>query len=151
VSAVSAVRAIVIGGVLGLAVALGPRAAVAGPTPCAATPGYQVVLESDAVDPEVFLWDSKTRLVDYAAGLWNSTQAIFRHTVLAEPGTHAVVITCIPAMAHPRFSTGIEDVVGVRVTTGPYRGRYGWVLSSDAHVPRPTGQSAVLPGSPSQR
>jgi hypothetical protein len=111
---------------------------------CAAPAGGRVVLESDAVDPDVFLWDSRTRLVNYAAGQWGNTRAIFAHTMLAEPGTLALIVSCIPSAAHPRFAAGNEDAIGVRVMSGPYRGRYGWVLSSDIHVPRPTGESANL-------
>ncbi len=111
---------------------------------CTANPGGKVVLESDAVDPDVFLWDSRTRLIDYAAGQWGNTQAIFAHTVLAEPGTQATVIACFPSAAHPKFSTGDEDAIGVKIMSGPYKGRYGWVLSSDIHPSRnPAGQSAI--------
>jgi hypothetical protein len=113
-------------------------------TLCTVTPGGRVVLESDAVDPDVFLWDSRERLIDYAAGQWGDTRAIFAHTVLAEPGTQAMVVACFPSVAHPKFSTGDEDAIGVKIMSGPHRGRYGWVLSSDIHLGRsPTGQSAV--------
>jgi hypothetical protein len=111
---------------------------------CTVTPGGRVVLESDAVDPDVFLWDSRDRLIDYAAGAWGNTRAIFAHTVLAEPGTQAMVVACYPSVAHPKFSTGDEDAIGVKIMSGPHRGRYGWVLSSDIHLSHgPAGQSAV--------
>ena len=114
------------------------------PALCTVTPGGRVILESDAVDPDVFLWDSRGRLVDYAAGRWDDTRAIFAHTLLAEPGTQAQVVACIPAVAHPRFSTGNEDAIGVRIVSGPHRGRYGWVLSSDIHLTRgASGQSSA--------
>jgi hypothetical protein len=122
--------------------------AAAATTLCTQNPGGRVVLESDAVDPDVFLWDSRTRLVDYAAGQWGNTRAIFAHTVLAEPGTRAAVVACVPAAAHPKYSTGDEDAIGVKIMSGPYKGRYGWVLSSDIHPSRtPAGQSAVNPPS----
>jgi hypothetical protein len=124
-----------------LALSLGPAAAA---SICTATPGGRVVLESDAVDPDVFLWDSRTRLIDYAAGQWGNTRAIFAHTVLAEPGTQATVVSCFPSVAHPKFSTGDEDAIGVKIMNGPYKGRYGWVLSSDIHPSKNAGgQSAV--------
>jgi hypothetical protein len=110
---------------------------------CALPPGGRVVLESDAVDPDVFLWDSRLRLVDYAAGEWGNTHAIFAHTVLAEPGTQALIVACVPAAAHPRFSTGDEDAIGIKVMSGEYRGRYGWVLSSDIRPARPSGDALV--------
>ena len=111
---------------------------------CSAVPGGRVLLASDAVDPDVFLWDSRTRLADYAAGSWGNTRAIFAHTMLAEPGTLALVVSCVPAAAHPKFSPGDEDAIGVRIVSGPYRGRYGWVLSSDIHVPHASGDGAIL-------
>jgi hypothetical protein len=117
-------------------------------TTCTALPGGRIVLESDAVDPDVFLWDSRSRLVDYAAGEWGNTRAIFAHTVLAPPGTQAMVVACVPGVAHPKFSTGDEDAIGVKVTSGRYRGRYGWVLSSDIRVHR--GASASVIGSPKE-
>ena len=111
---------------------------------CTAPPGGRVILQSDDVDPDVFLWDSRTRLVSYTAGEWGNTRAIFAHTLLAEPGTKALVVSCISGVAHPKFSTGDEDAIGVKVVSGPYRGRYGWVLSSDIHEPRPSDSSAVV-------
>lgn len=110
--------------------------------PCAVTNGGRVVLESDAVDPDVFIWDSRARLVDYAAGQWGNTRAIFAHTLLTEPGTPAAVVACVAGVAHPKFGTGDEDAVGVKVVAGRYRGRYGWVLSSDTHL------RAVAPSPP---
>jgi hypothetical protein len=127
----------------GFALAGRAQAAV---TLCAQNPGGRVMLESDAVDPDVFLWDSRTRLVDYAAGQWGNTRAIFAHTVLAEPGTRATVVACVPSAAHPKYSAGDEDAIGVKIMNGPYKGRYGWVLSSDIHPSRtPAGQSAAAP------
>jgi hypothetical protein len=85
---------------------------------CSLAPGGRVMLASDAVDPDVFLWDSRDRLVDYTAGEWGNTRQIFSHTVLTEPGTSALVVACVARAAHPRYGLGDE-----------------------AHV-EPTGQSA---------
>jgi len=121
--------------VAGLTIA---RAAAAG---CGVTIGGHVSLQSDAVDPDVFLWDSRDRMVEFAAGQWGNTRAIFAHTMLAEPGTQALIVSCFPSVAHPKFSTsGDQDAIGVKVLNGPYRGRYGWVLSSDIH-PMHTGNA----------
>ena len=103
---------------------------------CAVNVGWRVVLASDAVDPDVFVWDSRGRLIDYAAGQWGNTQTIFAHTMLAQPGTQALVVTCAPGQAHPKYSSTDEDLVGVKVLTGQFRGRYGWVLASDTHPMR---------------
>jgi hypothetical protein len=122
--------------VFGCTGAAGPR--------CSSEPGGRIMLASDAVDPDVFLWDSRERLIDYTGGDWGNTRQIFTHTLLTEPGTLALVVACIPRAAHPRYAVGEdEDAVGVRLTSGPNRGRYGWILSSDAHAQRtPAGQSA---------
>ena len=86
------------------------------------------------MDPDVFLWDSRSRMVDYAGGQWGNTRAIFTHTILARPGTQAVVVSCVAAAAHTNIGPGEEDAIGVKVIDGPHRGRYGWVLSSDIHL-----------------
>ncbi len=116
--------------------------------PCAAPAGGRIVLESDAVDPDVFLWDSRTRLVDYAAGQWGNTRSIFAHTVLAEPGTQATIVSCVAGVAHPKFGNGDEDAIGVKIVSGPYKGRYGWVLSSDVRIKgtsgAPTAQGSLV-------
>jgi hypothetical protein len=104
--------------------------------PCAIGVGWRVVLASDAVDPDVFVWDSRSRLVDYAAGRWSDTKTIFAHTVLAPSGTEAVVISCAGGVAHPKYASSEQDIIGVKVTRGQFRGRYGWVLASDAHPAR---------------
>ncbi len=100
---------------------------------CAIGTGGRVVLASDQVDPDVFLWDTRDRLVDFAAGHWNSSRTISEHTFLAKPGTRAVVIACTPAFAHPHYSDA-QDVIHVKVVTGPFRGKQGWVMSSDLHL-----------------
>ncbi len=107
---------------------------VAAAASCTAPAGGRIVLQSDAVDPDVFLWDSRTQLVDYAAGQWGNTRSIFAHTLLARPGTQALVVSCVAGVAHPKFGTGDEDAVGVKIVNGRYKGRFGWVLSSDTHV-----------------
>jgi hypothetical protein len=104
-----------------------------GAASCAVNVGWRVVLASDAVDPDVFVWDARGRLVDYAAGQWGNTKTIFAHTMLVQPGTQALVISCAPGQAHPKYQSGDEDIVGVKVLSGAFRGRYGWVLASDTH------------------
>jgi hypothetical protein len=127
-----------------LLVCFGISALAASAAPCAIPAGGRVMLAADAAEPDVFLWDSRTRLVEYVAGHWDSTRAIFAHTELAEPGTQALVVSCVAGIAHPNYGPADEDAVGVKVVSGRHRGRYGWVLSSDIHVARPNGQSAIL-------
>ncbi|MBC5799891.1 MAG: hypothetical protein GIX03_13015 [Candidatus Eremiobacteraeota bacterium] len=111
---------------------------------CRAPHGDRIVLASEAVDPDVFVWDSRDRLLTYAAGQWRDTRAIFAHTLLAEPGTQAVVISCSAVASRSAAPPGQPGTIGVRVMSGRYRGRYGWVLQSDTHLAsRPTGHAAV--------
>lgn len=132
-AASSAASARAAAGLLAFALVTAEPAAAA---PCSVNVGWHVVLASDAVDPDVFVWDSRPRLVDYAAGQWGDTKAIFAHTMLVRPGTQALVIACAAGQAHPKYSSSDEDVVGVKVLSGPFRGRYGWVLAGDAHPMR---------------
>ncbi len=114
-----------------------PPALAAGPAGCPSAPGGRVVLISDASDPEVFLWDSRDRLVDYAAG----------HTLLAEPGTQALIMTCVAGGPHANDDGVERETVGVKIVTGPYRGRYGWVLSSDVRPAHGSLRSLNVVGS----
>jgi hypothetical protein len=100
---------------------------------CALTPGAPVMLRSSDFDPDVLVWDSRQRAIDYVSGNIKSTSEVLTHTLLSKPGTHAVVIACDPASAKPRFAPLAEDTVGIKITSGPNRGRYGWVSSGDAH------------------
>lgn len=109
---------------------------------CTLAPGRRVMLASEAADPDVFLWDSRERLIDYAAGDWGNTRQIFAHTLLTEPGTYALVVACFPRAAHPRYALEDADALGVRLTSGRDRGRYGWILSSDAHDDRKPSRNA---------
>jgi hypothetical protein len=107
---------------------------------CVAARGTHVVLASQAMDPDVFVWDSMLRLSNYTAGKY-VTNDVLRHTLLVAAGTEAVVVTCRDRVAHPRFSTTDADAVGVKLSTGRYRGRYGWVISMDLRV---ASRSAAL-------
>lgn len=111
---------------------------------CDLRAGQQVVLASTSPDPDVFIWDSRARLVDYAAGVFDNAKAVMAHTTLAKPGTRALVMSCENGIVHPKYADNAFDAVGVRLMTGPYRGHYGWVASEDVHALRadrlPAGQ-----------
>ncbi len=55
------------------------------------------------------------------------------HSLLAKPGTRATVVQCAPGAIHSKYASDLEDAIGVRIQTGPNKGRYGWVTSEDAH------------------
>lgn len=106
----------------------------AGASPCALTNGEQVVLRSSDFDPDVLVWDSRQRAIDYVGGSIKNTSEVLTHTVLSKSGTRAIVIACDPGSSKPRYSALAEDTIGIKITTGPNRGRYGWVSSGDAHT-----------------
>lgn len=120
--------------VLVLAARLPPYAAT--PAPCSVQLGDHVVLTADTVDPSVFVWDSRPRLIEYAAGSWGSTKDVFGHTTLVDPGTLAIVIGCHAHEAHPQYEPTDEDVIGVRIVNGRHHNLWGWVVSSDVHALR---------------
>lgn len=117
-------------GAVALLVALGlPALAV----PCGGVPvGRNVFLKSGEIDPDVFVWDSKQGMVDYALGHWRDTHDVLVHTMLAKPGTRAVVVQCSPGVVR-KEGTEPRDAIGIRILNGPNKGRYGWVTSEDVH------------------
>ncbi|HEY4440901.1 MAG TPA: hypothetical protein VGN14_10610 [Candidatus Elarobacter sp.] len=119
-----------------LLAALGTSVATA--APCALPAGKQVVLKSVEIDPDVFVWDSKQRVVDYAAGSWRSTREVLVHTVLAKPGTRAMIVQCDAGIVRQKYVSDTLDAVGIRLLDGPNRGHYGWVTSQDVRPPTHT-------------
>ncbi len=101
--------------------------------PCTLSVGHAVSLKSTDLDPDVFVWDSKQRAIDYAAGYWKDTRDVLAHSLLAKPGTRATVVQCVPGAIHSKYASDLEDAVGIRIQSGPNRGRYGWVTSGDVH------------------
>jgi len=102
---------------------------------CNATRGMHVTLFGGVDDPDVLVWDSRDRLVTYAGGSADVRQFLLPHAILNRPGTKAIVQSCISGIVHPKFRMDPADAVGVLILTGKYRGRYGWVSSSDIHAP----------------
>jgi hypothetical protein len=117
-------------GALALFVSLGVPVHAAA---CLAPAGRAVTLKSTYLDPDVLVWDSRQRAIDYAAGSWTAKDVI-AHTLLAKPGTRATVVQCVTAAIRSRFADTEEDAVGVRILSGPNRGRYGWVSGEDVHL-----------------
>ncbi len=117
-----------------LAAALAFAGAIAYAAECGVRAGTAVTLTSNPADPDVMVWDSRERLVAWVAGHWNSSREVMAHTLIASPGTQALVVHCVGAEARPRSPELTRDVIAVRITSGPLRGRYGWVIASDVHV-----------------
>ncbi|HEV3155724.1 MAG TPA: hypothetical protein VGZ00_00075 [Candidatus Baltobacteraceae bacterium] len=114
--------------------------------PCAAAPvrathictpiaGDRVVLIADANDPDVFMWDARANLINYATGHLRGAPWVLAHTILVNAGTPAFVVSCFSEMVRERYGYGIgseiHDAIGVKLTGGPFQGRFGWVTSSD--------------------
>jgi hypothetical protein len=110
------------------AIALAPAA-----QRCHAERGMQITLFGGVDDPDVLVWDSRDRLITYAAGSTDTRAFLLPHALLSRPGTRAVVQMCIGGAVHSKFRLDAEDAIGVLILSGKYRGRYGWVSSSDIH------------------
>lgn len=119
--------------VLGAAALFAALSVPAFAVPCALGVGQAVSLKSTDLDPDVFVWDSKQRAVEYAAGYWKDTRDVLAHSLLAKPGTRAMVVQCAPGAIHSKYASDLEDAIGVRIQNGPNKGRYGWVTSEDVH------------------
>ena len=101
---------------------------------CDVRAGQAIVLASTSSDPDVFVWDSRVHLVDYAAGAFDDAKAVMAHTRLAKPGTRAIVTSCVGGALKPRYEVTAHDAIGVKLTSGPFRGSFGWVASDDVHL-----------------
>jgi hypothetical protein len=128
----------VVGEVAGVAAADPP------PPVCAVAVGEPIMLRSSDFDPDVLVWDSRQRAIDYAAGSVHSASDVLNHTLLSRPGTRAIVLTCLAGTVKPKYSPGTLDTVGLMITSGPQRGRYGWVSSDDIKDGH-TSQASAMP------
>lgn len=100
---------------------------------CTTTPGERIVLKANTIDSDVFVWDRRELLIDYASGAWPGTKAVLAHTLLFPAGTIALAIACQPAVIRPKLSSAVQDAIAIRILSGLHRGRTGWVASSDVH------------------
>lgn len=91
------------------------------------------MLISSAFNPDVLLWDSRQRLLDYAAGDWSIKRVLLPHAFLIRAGSKALVITCEYNAVHAKYRLAPLDAAGVKMTTGPYKGRFGWLMADDLH------------------
>jgi hypothetical protein len=100
---------------------------------CHVNRGDRITLFGGADDPDVLVWDSRDRLVQYAGGSADTRKILLPHAILIHPGVAAVISGCVQNVVHPKFRFGTEDAIGIQIATGHYRGRFGWVSSSDVH------------------
>ena len=128
------VRAFVAAILFGVCVHVAPALAAS----CTVTSGEAVMLRSSDFDPNVLVWDSRQRAIDYVSGEIRNATEVLDHTLLSKPGTRAVVTACDPGSAKPRYSSVAEDTIGIKIVNGPNKGRYGWVSSGDAHGMTPS-------------
>jgi len=85
-------------------------------------------------DPDVFVWDSRFRLIEYASGNYDRANEVLAHTILAKPGTPAIVAMCAANSVRPSYTEDAFDAVGIKITSGPYRNHWGWVSSEDVRT-----------------
>lgn len=116
-----------------LLTAVSVTASPADAAPCSLAAGAAVILRASDFDPDVLVWDSRQREIDYVSGNIKNAGEVLSHTLLSTPGTRAVVVACDPRSSKPRYESVAEDTIGIKITSGPNRGRYGWVSSGDAH------------------
>ena len=98
---------------------------------CTVHVGDHVVLYGSGDDPFVLVWDSRIRLRDYHAATFDEAKQLAPRARLADPGTRAVVIECVPDFVQSRLLEHPDDAIGIIIVSGPLRGKSGWVLSSD--------------------
>jgi hypothetical protein len=77
-----------------------------------------VLLRSSGIDPRVLVFTQRAVLEQYRSGHW-ATRDVMNHCFVVDAGTAAVVV-----------GRRAGDV-GVKLTAGPFRGRYGWVSEDD--------------------
>ncbi len=116
------------GALFSLAISAGSAAQI-----CHAERGMQITLFGGVDDPDVLVWDSRDRLISYGAGSTDTRKFLLPHALLNRPGTRAVIESCIGGVVHSKFRMDADDAIGVLIMSGKYRGRYGWVSSSDIH------------------
>lgn len=102
---------------------------------CGVARGTSVTLFGGVDDPDVLVWDSRSRLISYAGGSSDARRFLLPHAMLNRPGTKAVVQNCVNGIVHPKFHMDAADAVGVLILSGKYKGRYGWVSSTDLRGP----------------
>ncbi|MEO6912578.1 MAG: hypothetical protein ABI182_00980 [Candidatus Baltobacteraceae bacterium] len=103
---------------------------------CTLRDGARIALYGNSGDPDVFVWDSKQRLLDYSSGTYDVDRMLVPHALLTRPGTRAIVVTCVPNIVHPKFQYAVDDAIGVKILSGSYRGRYGWIKATDMRSTR---------------
>jgi len=110
--------------------------------------GTSLVLVSQELDPDVFLWDSSDRLVKYATGDYD-VETVLKHTTLVRAYSRAVAVGCKNTSIHATNDATPSPplyLVGVKVASGGARGHYGWVLSTD--IRGPDGRQLTFQGHP---
>jgi hypothetical protein len=124
----------------------GAAAGAADPAPpvCAGAVGEPIMLRSSDFDPDVLVWDSRQRAIDYAGGNIHDATELLSHTLLSRPGTRAIVTVCLTDTVRAKYTNERLDTVGVKITSGPLRGRYGWVSSEDIRGSHASEASARL-------
>lgn len=101
---------------------------------CRAQRGQRVELFGGMDDPDILVWDTRDRLLEYAAGSADTRRFLIPHALLVRPGTQAIVQECRRGEVRERFQFDADDAVGIRLTSGRYRGRYGWVSGADVRT-----------------
>ena len=100
------------------------------------------MLDAQSMDPDVFVWDSAQRLVNYTNGAY-LVDTVLKHTTLAPAGTPAVFLGCRRSPAGA--PSAIKDMLKVRIFIQTRPPQTGWVSAEDA---RWLSGKPILPVSP---
>lgn len=101
---------------------------------CRLHPSQKIVLYGAGDDPGVFLWNSQFRLRAYHVATFDEAQTMVLRALLVSGGTRAVVVRCLKDYVTAPYGLGLDDAVDVRITSGPLRGRTGWIAGSDVRA-----------------
>lgn len=104
---------------------------------CPVARGAHIVLVSQELDPDVFVWDSPGKLTRYAVGDYD-VGTVLKHTTLVRAYSRAIALGCKNSAISASYagSDGAPVyVIGVRIASGKARGLNGWVLSTDVRGP----------------
>jgi len=104
---------------------------------CSDLVSKNIVLASQHIDPDVFVWAWRSLLVAYTKGMSMPPARPHSHlqAYLEPPGTRAIVLGCSPGLLQPLAGIA-HDALRIRLLSGPDRNHGGWIDADDGHLLR---------------
>lgn len=106
--------------------------------------GSRILLAAQGMDPDVFVWDTAQRLVNYSNGAY-IVESVLKHSTLAPAGTQAVILSCRRFRVGVRPASAFTEIMKVRIFIQAGRPHAGWISAEDARWPN---GKPILPVSP---